>query len=158
MVIASHIVTVLFSVASCIVAGSGLIWCKWASPSITHDLFSLWTFRGTFNFPGKLVVFAPIIEEKVPLYHPENPSMQCICRDPISSTKLRMAMFLWVEVMSRTFTKFWECDDGFQGHCIHHQENPIKNKKLCISDLKTVPGWWFQPLWKILVKLDHSPR
>ena len=22
----------------------------------------------------------------------------------------------------------------------------------------TVPGWWFQPIWKILVKLDHFPR
>ena len=22
----------------------------------------------------------------------------------------------------------------------------------------SVSGWWFQPIWKILVKLDHSPR
>ena len=22
----------------------------------------------------------------------------------------------------------------------------------------TVPGWWFQPIWKIFVKLDHFPR
>jgi len=24
--------------------------------------------------------------------------------------------------------------------------------------LKTLPSWWFQPIWKILVKLDHLPR
>ena len=25
------------------------------------------------------------------------------------------------------------------------------------QSFKSVTGWWFQPIWKILVKLDHSP-
>ena len=33
-----------------------------------------------------------------------------------------------------------------------------KNMEKWDEDWETLSGWWFQPIWQILVKLDHFPR
>ena len=43
-----------------------------------------------------------------------------------------------------------------------HKSYPTREKKTAISDLErivfTYTGWWFQPIWKILVKLEIFPK
>ena len=34
----------------------------------------------------------------------------------------------------------------------------LKPSSLAHSCLKLLSSWWFQPIWKILVKLDHFPK
>ena len=34
----------------------------------------------------------------------------------------------------------------------------IENHYIELSLGKSISGWWFQPTWKILVKLDHFPK
>ena len=39
----------------------------------------------------------------------------------------------------------------------HGSKTPIKLESKTIINSKYITSWWFQPLWKILVKLDHFP-
>ena len=41
---------------------------------------------------------------------------------------------------------------------IHPFDRYIEVKILAALQGRTYTGWWFQPTWKILVKLDHFPR
>ena len=33
-----------------------------------------------------------------------------------------------------------------------------KIQYLSVFSFQTLPSWWFQPIWKILVKMDHFPK
>ena len=48
----------------------------------------------------------------------------------------------------------------FSGHASsrHHFKRTKWRLKFCIWQKESRPSWWFQPIWKILVKLDHFPR
>ena len=42
----------------------------------------------------------------------------------------------------------------------HHRSDSMVKRIMMIMWLfwENVPTWWFQPIWKILVKLDHFPK